>query len=88
MGRHFAGILGLLAFLVVLVRGWVRGAGVEGTVEQAMWLLFGFGFLGYLAGSVAERVVAESVRSRLEAEMKARETDSAATRPGANARPA
>ena len=88
MGRDFAGILGSLAFLVVLVRGWMRGAGVEGTVEQALWLLFAFAFVGFLAGSVAERLTAESVRSRLEAEMKARENDSAAARQTAGPRPA
>jgi len=86
MGRHFSGILGSLAFLVVLARGWMRGAGVEGTLEQALWLLFGFAFLGWIAGNVAERVIAESVRSRLEAEMKARETDTA--RHSAGPRPA
>lgn len=78
MGRHFAGILGLIAFLVVLTRGFVRGAGVSGTLEQALWLMFGFAFLGFILGSVAEWMVAESVRSRLEAEMEAHEKESSA----------
>ncbi len=67
MGRHYAGILGLLAFLTVAMRGLVRGAGVESMLLAAVIHLFLFAFVGYLVGQLAGWIVLDSVRAKLAA---------------------
>jgi hypothetical protein len=73
MGRHYAAILACIAFLVVLARGVLHGGGAAGTLELALWWMAGYAGVGFVAGSIAELVVVEEVRSRFEAEIKARE---------------
>lgn len=67
MGRHYAGILGLLAFLTVVMRGLVHGAGAESTLLAAAIHLFLFAFVGYLVGQLAGWIVLDSVRAKLAA---------------------
>lgn len=73
MGRHYAAVLGCLAFTVMVARGIVHGGGVVGTIEMALWSLAGFAILGFVAGNLGDFIVAEAVRSRFEAEIKAHE---------------
>jgi hypothetical protein len=73
MGRIYAGILGPVAFATVLGRSLVDGGGVDSTVKIAMACLFTFAAIGYIAGRVADQIVHDSVRTRLEAEMAARQ---------------
>lgn len=73
MGRTYAGVLGLLAFQAVMMRGLLRSAGVEATFWQATLALFGFAALGYIAGNTAAWIVGESVRSGLAAEAAAQQ---------------
>lgn len=73
MGRTYAGILGPLAFLAVLIRGWRSGWPYEGLLLSA-WLSFvAMAAIGYLVGRLAEWIVDESVQSRIVAELAARE---------------
>jgi hypothetical protein len=67
VGRHYAGILGLLAFLTIVVRGLVRGAGAESTLLAAAFHLFLFAFVGYIVGQLAGWIVLDSVRTKLAA---------------------
>ena len=67
MGRHYAGILGLLAFLTIVMRGLVHGAGVESTLLAAAFHLFLFAFVGYMVGQLAGWIVHDSVRTKLAA---------------------
>jgi len=77
MGRIYAGILGPVAFATVLGRSLVDGGGVDSTVKIAIACLFVFAGIGYLAGSVADSIVRDSVRARLELEMAFHESPAA-----------
>lgn len=72
MGRVYAGILGPLAFATILARSLVDGAGIESTVKMATLCLFAFAAIGYVAGRVADLIVTESVHTRFQAELQAR----------------
>ena len=71
MGRAYAGVLGTLAFLTVLVRCVARSVPVEATIGQAIACLFVFAVIGCVIGQWAGWIVDDSVRSRLAAEMAA-----------------
>lgn len=77
MSRSYAGILGLIAYLTVLFRSVIHGAGVEGTIKVACMSLIVFAILGFIAGWIAENTVVESVRAEIKArlaELKAKES--------------
>jgi hypothetical protein len=69
MGRAYAGILGPLAMAVVICRGWLVSAGVEGTLSQAVLYLALFAVVGAILGHLAQSTVDESVRARLEQQL-------------------
>lgn len=75
MGRTYAGVLGLLAFQTVMVRGLLRSAGAETVYWQASLALFGFAALGYITGNTAAWIVGESVRSSMAAEAAAQRSE-------------
>jgi hypothetical protein len=64
MGRSYAGILGTLAGTLVLCRGAISGSGLETTMLVACAALFGFGAIGFIAGTLAESFTAEGVRQK------------------------
>ena len=74
MGRTYAGILGPLGCGMILARGLIDGGGIEATLLAACVVLFVLAFLGYLAGSLADDLVCESVRLQFGAALKAWET--------------
>lgn len=65
MGRNYAGILGFLAFGVMVVRGVGLGWGVDGVILSAVVSLIAFAAVGFIAGVLAEQWVEEAVRIRL-----------------------
>lgn len=67
MGRKYAGILGWLAFALTLARGLVSGRLEPGLLWQAVAAMFGLAAVGWLAGTLAESLVSESVRVRFAA---------------------
>jgi hypothetical protein len=67
MARAYAGVLGSLACGMILARGLLAGGGLESTIAAACAALFAFAALGWTAGQLAERFVAESVRARFQA---------------------
>jgi hypothetical protein len=67
VGRHYAGILGLLAFLTIVTRGLVHGAGVESTLIAAAFHLFLFAFVGYIVGQLAGWIMLDSFRTKMAA---------------------
>lgn len=71
MGRTYAGILGPLAMVVVICRGWLGASGVEGTLTTATIYLILFSIVGAIVGSIAEATVDESVRATLEQQLAA-----------------
>ncbi len=72
MGRTYAGITGLLAFVTVMARGIVDGASAAATLQTACLCMFLYAAVGYVAGRVAEVIVRDSVTVRLHAELAAR----------------
>jgi len=84
MGRSYAGILGPLAFALVVARGAVAGWPLEPTLLSASVAVFFFAAIGYLAGQTAEFLVNQSVRAQFQSAMAAWETrqqDQAKTQP-------
>jgi len=73
MGRTYAGILGPLAFTVILARSLIGGGSLDATLMFATACLFLFAALGYVAGSIAEAIVLEAVKARFDKELKGRE---------------
>lgn len=77
MGRKYAGILGPLACATIVARGLLGRHGVEATLLQASLCLFAFAAAGYVVGELAGWVVAEALRSRMNAELAAMEATAA-----------
>ena len=75
MGRTYAGILGPLAFVIVVARGVWAASGVEATLGIACGAMFLFALLGLIAGQLADYLVRESVRTQFQTAMAAWETE-------------
>ncbi|MCC6124190.1 MAG: hypothetical protein IT426_04465 [Pirellulales bacterium] len=73
MGRIYGGILGLLAFQTILVRGWIHQSDSQGTLWIAWLGLILFAAVGLVVGRVAGQIVKESVIGRVNAELAAQE---------------
>ena len=73
MGRTYAGILGPLAFTVILTLGLFGNGGVETTLTIATCCLFLFAAIGYFVGQIADTIVVEAVKVKFDEEIKARE---------------
>ncbi len=73
MGRNYAGTLGLLAFATTIARGIVEGGSGGATLGMACLYLFVFAGIGGILGSLAGRIVEESVRAKMNAEIEAYE---------------
>lgn len=73
MERSYAGILGLVASCMVIVRGIFLGGGTESTLLAAWAALVVFAGLGYFVGWLACRTIDDSVRQRVAEELASRE---------------
>jgi len=71
MGRSYAGILGPLAFALIVARGAIGGWALEPTLLSASGAVFLFAGIGYVAGQTAEFLVSQSVRAQFQAAMAA-----------------
>jgi hypothetical protein len=56
---------------VVMMRGVVAGAGVEGTLTMATVQLFAFAMVGLVVGSIAQSTVDTAVRQKLQQQLEA-----------------
>jgi len=74
MGRVYAGILGMVAFVTVLARGLIAGGGAESTLKFACLVLFGFAAMGWIIGSLAGWIVDESVQANFHKEIESSQT--------------
>jgi len=79
MGRQFAGILGLIAFSTIVLRGAFAG-GTDDALLTATICLFAFAAAGWILGTIAQTTVDQSVRMRFDAEMKAAQEQSQAAK--------
>ena len=73
MGRAYAAFLGPLAFLTVIARECFTVGDVSMKLLHAWCALLVFAVLGLLLGWLGERIVADSVRTQIQAEMEASE---------------
>ncbi len=71
MGRTYAGILGPLAFCVVVARGLFGGGDFQSTIWLASLCLFGFAAIGYVVGKIASSTIRQSVQLQMNAELEA-----------------
>ncbi len=69
MARIYSGILGLLALLTTLTRGWIHGGDTESLLWAAWLNLLLFAIVGLFIGWIAGRIVEDSVSTRLAMEM-------------------
>ena len=79
MGPSYAGILGTLAYVIVILRGVLQGYAVEGTIKLSILLLFVFAAIGYVIGKIAETTIEDSIRVQLQRELEALEKTDEAT---------
>jgi hypothetical protein len=87
VARIYAGILALVAFLTALTDGLLRAADPDTILARAWCSLWVFAAVGYMLGWTAERIVDDSLRSRLAAEIAAEQAaDGPAAKPSPNAR--
>ena len=76
MARNYAGILGLLAMLVVSFRSLIHGSSGEQALFSATIALVLFTIAGLVIGSLAEGIVLDSVWTKVRAELGALDKDS------------
>jgi len=79
MGRNFAGILGLIAFSTVVLRGLIAGSGDQAVITATIHL-FAFAAVGWVLGTIAQSTIDQSVRARFATELKAAEEQSKAAK--------
>jgi hypothetical protein len=85
VARIYAGVLGPLAFLIVLARGILGGGGTETVLYRAWCSLLVFAIVGGAIGWFAQRTVEDSVHGRIAAELAARNSTQA-SQPAASGR--
>lgn len=81
MARQYAGILGLLALMVSLMRGIFAGGASEATLWTAWLSLLAFTVLGAVIGWLAERIVRESVSSQILSELQDKKPEQSSALP-------
>ncbi|MEC8506745.1 MAG: hypothetical protein VXZ53_07180 [Planctomycetota bacterium] len=79
MGPSYAGILGTLAYVIVILRGVLQGYAVEGTIKLSILLLFVFAAIGYVIGKIAESTIEDSIQVQLQRDLEALEKTDEAT---------
>jgi len=70
MGPSYSGVLGLLAFVLVLSRGMIDGSSADQVLILAGGSLFAFSVLGYLTGRIADRILWDSLRQQFQDELR------------------
>jgi hypothetical protein len=83
VARQYAGILGLLALTVSLMRGVIAGGASQATLWTAWLGLAAFAALGAVIGWLAERIVRDSVSSQILSELKDKKTNAPSGSPKA-----
>jgi hypothetical protein len=71
LARQYAGIMASLGMTIVIMRSLRSGNAFEATVVSALFWMITLGFVGFIAASVAQNTIDESVRQRMEEELNA-----------------
>ena len=69
MARIYAGILGPVAFLTALARGFLLGDEAPNMMFAAWCALWCFAAAGYVIGWIAEKTVEQAVQDRITKEL-------------------
>ena len=72
MGPSYAGILGPIAFLAMLIRGVIGGSSANSVLVASAVSLIAFAAIGYVTGCLADQIVLESVKQRFDRDIKNR----------------
>jgi hypothetical protein len=75
VARIYGGILGLVAFLTTLARGWIHGGDTQSILWNGWLGLLLFSIIGLVIGWIAGRIVEESVSARLAVELSEKMND-------------
>ncbi len=75
MARSYAGILGLIAMIVVAVRSLCRGISPDEALLSVTLALGAFTMIGLVVGKIADTVVVDSVWTKVRAELGALDKD-------------
>ena len=70
MGRTYAGILGVLAFLTTMARGLFAAAPPESVLLSACLSLVAFAAIGLVLGGLANAAVEEAATRQVDAEWR------------------
>jgi len=70
MARSYAGVIGLLAFTVVIARNMLHDGSMTSSVQQALVCMVVYALIGGVVGRVAQFIVDDLVRSELAEAMK------------------
>lgn len=79
MARAYSGVLAAVALSLAITRGLVLGMMPNEILTQSLLFFFVFGFIGFCIGSIAEKVVSESVETRFRDEISALQAHAAAS---------
>jgi len=82
MAQMYAGVLGPLALITALAHGWATNLAINDCLIRGWLALVAFTLLGFAIGHVAQNVVDEDFRKRVESELennKSSESDSTTT---------
>jgi hypothetical protein len=85
VARTYAGILGSLAFGIIVARTLLDNGSAEAAMRQAPWVLSAFAIVGYGIGWIAERTIVEAIETRFRAQLRSGEPVPAAESQGAAA---
>jgi hypothetical protein len=64
VGRSYAGILGTIAFTVVILQGWIHAVQPRQVLESAILSTMAFWAIGYAIGAVAGWIIEESIHDQ------------------------
>ncbi len=69
MARTYAGLLGLIAFVTIMIRCAIHGANIDNTIWSAFIAMVVWAALGWVFAWIAERIVVESVQRSFKMQM-------------------
>ena len=70
MARAYAGVLGVLAFTTITLRGSLIGGNLSDVTAFALWGMAVFAVIGALLGQIADTTVRTSVRDIVQREVE------------------
>jgi tetrahydromethanopterin S-methyltransferase subunit C len=81
MGRTYAGILGVIAFLTVLVRGLIDGRSAETIMQAAVTSLVIMAVVGAIVGRLAAWLIEDTIRWQIHRELASHQPANEQARP-------